>query len=452
MKKLLLIICLIASFSSVFAQSWVTQASSFSNPSRGINNLQIIDANTVWGLAYDGTATASNVQEFTLTTNGGTTWTPGVINVGNTALSIGNLCAISATTAWVSAFDSTAGLGSIWKTTDSGATWAQQNIGAFSTAASSWIDGVHFFDANNGLAFGDPVGTSFEIYKTNDGGATWTAITSPATVTNEYGYAGNFAYAGNSFWFTTSAGKIYRTTDMGATWTKLASPLADFGAQVTTNNIGNIYFSDNNTGIILGSKNYVAATATTASTGTFKIYTTTNGGSSWSTGVAYTGFRNMCYIPGTTKIIATSALTTTTTSDGSSYSNDNGVTWTTIDTGIQRLSPAFLNATTGWCGGFNSDPFTGGVFKFSGNLINPTFDGNKSFNISPNPANALVSISSTLVDSYKLKVADLTGKIIIEKEMNGVQNTLDISALTSGMYFFTFTSDNKSETTKIIKN
>ncbi len=452
MKKILLSLSLLVAINIANAQTWDTQATGFSSASRGINDLQITDANTVWGLAYDGTGSATNVQEFTLTTNGGTTWVPGVINVGNAALSIGNLCAINATTAWVSAFDGTAGLGSIWKTSDSGLTWTQQNAGTFSTAASSWIDGVHFFDANNGLAFGDPVGTAFEIYKTSDGGATWTVVTSPAAVLNEYGYAGNFAYAGNTFWFTTSKGKIYRTTDMGATWTKLASPLTDFGAQVTTNNVGNIYFSDNNTGIILGSKNYVAATATTPSSGTYKIYTTTNGGTTWSAGVTYTGFKNLCYIPGTTKIIATSAVTTTTTSDGSSYSTDNGVTWTTIETGVQRLAPAFLNPTTGWCGGFNTDPLTGGVFKFNGDLANAVFGLNNNFTVTPNPANTLVSISSTLVDSYKLKVVDLTGKLIMEKELNGIQNTVDVSSLTSGMYFFTFTSEAKSETIKIIKN
>ena len=448
MKKLLLSFCLLIASLSSFAQSWTTQASGFSSPSRGISKLEIIDANTVWGLAYDGTAAAANVQEFTLTTNGGAAWTPGTINIGNAALAIGNLCAISATTAWVSAFDSTAGLGSIWKTTDSGATWTQQNVGSFSTAASSWIDGVYFFDANNGLAFGDPVGTTFEIYTTNDGGATWTPATSPAIVAGEYGYSGNFVAAGNSFWFTTSKGKIYKTTDKGLTWTKLSSPLNDFGAQVTTTHIGSLYFTDNNTGIIVGAKNY----SSTAGTGTFKIYTTLDGGTTWSTGVTYTGFRNMCYIPGTTKIVATSALTTTTTSDGSSYSMDNGVTWTTIETGTQRLPPAFLNETTGWCGGFNSDPFTGGVFKFNGNLFNPAFNATKGFVVSPNPANSVVSISSSIEDSYSLKVLDLTGKTILEKELNGIENTLDVSALNSGMYFFHFASDLKSETVKIIKN
>jgi photosystem II stability/assembly factor-like uncharacterized protein len=462
MKKLLLTFCFIAVSLSTFAQSWVSQASGFASPSRGISDLKIIDANTVWGLAYDGTTAAANVQEFTRTIDGGSTWTPGVINVGDVTYQIVNLSAIDAMTAWAGAInpsvtgvtDPNDGIGVIYKTTNGGTTWVRQNAAGFQTVGTvnSFLDGVHFFDANNGLAFGDPLGTTFEIYTTSDGGVTWTPATSPAVATNEYGYTGNFAYAGNTFWFTTSKGKIYRTNDKGLTWTKLASPLSDFGAQVATNNIGNIYFSDNNNGIIVGAKNYVAATATTASTGTYKIYRTTDGGTNWSAGVTYTGFRNMCYIPGTTKIVATSASTATATSDGSSYSNDNGVTWTTIETGIQRLAPAFLNETTGWCGGFNADPFTGGVFKFSGSLINPTFEANKNFNIYPNPANTLVSISSTLEDSYKLKVVDLMGKIIIEKQFTGVENTLDVSALTCGMYFFTFTSDTKSETIKIIKN
>jgi photosystem II stability/assembly factor-like uncharacterized protein len=461
MKKLLLTLLLNASISS-FAQSWDTQASGFTSPSRGISKLEIIDANTEWGLAYDGTAAAANVQEFTLTTNGGATWTPGVINVGDVTYQIVNLSAIDAMTAWAGAInpsvtgvtDPNDGIGVIYKTTDGGATWVRQNATGFQTVGTvnSFLDGVHFFDANNGLAFGDPIGTTFEIYTTSDGGATWTPATSPAVVANEYGYTGNFVAAGNSFWFTTSKGKIYKTTDKGLTWTKLNSPLSDFGAQVTTTHIGSLYFTDNNTGIIVGAKNYVAATATAAASGSFKIYTTTNGGTTWSTGVTYTGFRNMCYIPGTTKIVATSALTTTTTSDGSSYSMDNGVTWTTIETGTQRLPPTFLNETTGWCGGFNTDPFTGGVYKFNGNLFNPTFNAAKSFVVSPNPADSIVSISSSLVDSFSLKIVDLSGKVILEKEINGIENTLDISALNSGLYFFNFTSDSKSETVKIIKN
>jgi len=453
MKKLLLIICFIAATSSTFAQSWVAQSSGFASPSRGISAFQVVDANTVWAYAYDGVTTTNNIQEFTRTINGGSNWTTGTINVGNTALVIGNLSAVNGTTAWVSAFDATNGGGGVWKTSDAGVTWTHQNTAGFTTANASWIDGVHFFDANIGVAFGDPLTTQFEVYRTTDGGTTWSTITTPAITAGDYGYSGSFATVGNNMWFTTAKGKIYKTTDQGLTWTKLNSPIADFGAGVTTTSSGKIFFSDANNGIIIGST--ISGTGTTATVTGRTLYKTTNGGTTWATGVAYTQpyNYNLCYIPGTTTLVGTGVVTSGTTNTFSSaYSTNNGTSWTSIDSGTQRGAVAFFDGATGWSGGFNSDPFTGGAFKFSGNLINPTFDGNKSFNISPNPANTLVSISSTLVDSYKLKVVDLTGKVIIEKELIGVQNTLDVSALTSGMYFFTFTSDTKSETIKIIKN
>ena len=75
MKKILLSISFFSlTFFSSNAQSWVEQATGFDAASRGVNEIQIVDANTVWALAYDGTDTTNNIQEFTRTTNGGSTW------------------------------------------------------------------------------------------------------------------------------------------------------------------------------------------------------------------------------------------------------------------------------------------------------------------------------------------------------------------------------------------
>jgi hypothetical protein len=70
----------------------------------------------------------------------------------------------------------------------------------------------------------------------------------------------------------------------------------------------------------------------------------------------------------------------------------------------------------------------------------------------PNPANNVVSIFSDIDNSFSLKVVDLTGKTILDKELNGIENTMDLTALSSGIYFFKFASETKSETVKIIKN
>lgn len=80
MKKLLL--SLLMAGSAAYSQSWVPQATGFPDQSRGILELDIVDANTVWCLAYDGAAGGAEfLQEFTKTTDGGETWTPGFVEM-----------------------------------------------------------------------------------------------------------------------------------------------------------------------------------------------------------------------------------------------------------------------------------------------------------------------------------------------------------------------------------
>ena len=446
MKKLLLCFSLIALTSTINAQ-WTSQATGFSAASRGLSEIKIVDANTVWGIAYDGSGLGLDIQEFTVTTNGGASWNPGIINVGNTALQITNISPVSGTTAWVGAFDATDGLGGVFKTSDGGLTWEQQNSSAYTTPAASWFNVVHFFNANVGLTMGDPIGSGlgeFEIYKTTDGGANWTAISAaalPNPLSGEYGYNGGYANAGGSFWFTTNKGRLYRTTDQGVTWTVAQVPITDFGG--TAQN-GRIYFSDANNGYL--QKNVVAGAVTTRT-----YATTTNGGTTWSTPVPFTGTRFILnYIPGTTTMVATSGAAPV----GTSISTNNGATWTDLEpTGIeQRGASAFLNLTTGWCAGFSTDPLTDGVFKLTGTLGAQNFENATKFKVYPNPASSIVTISAVNADSYKLSVTDITGKVVMTKSLNGIENTLDISSLSTGAYFFELSSDNIKDVVKILKN
>lgn len=89
MKKILLSISF---FSLTFfsnAQSWVEQGPTFPAAQRGINEITIVDANTVWCLGYDGEPISAshpetlNIQEFTRTIDGGVTWISGTIDVGD---------------------------------------------------------------------------------------------------------------------------------------------------------------------------------------------------------------------------------------------------------------------------------------------------------------------------------------------------------------------------------
>lgn len=323
---------------------WVEQATGFSAQYRGINNISIVSSGVVWATAYDGSGGGANIQEFTKTTNGGTTWTPGTINVGNTGLGIAMIHAYDATTAWLAAYPNATGqTGGIWKTTNGGTTWVRQNTATFSNA-SSFTNVVYFWDANNGFCQGDPINSEFELYTTTNGGTTWTLVPGaniPAPLTGEYGYTRQIEVVGNVVWFTTNKGRIYKSTDKGLNWVVYQSPLSDFGGTTMS---GNFSFKDANNGIIVDVNSVV--------------YKTTNGGANWTTTTTTGTIFNagLCWVAGTDIVF-------TTGTTGSSFSEDGGVTWNPIDT-EQHTAVEFLNQSTGWSGWFNDSQTTKGIWKW----------------------------------------------------------------------------------------
>jgi len=438
MKKSLLFLSLIASL-SINAQ-WTSQATGFTDAARGLGEIRIVDANTVWAVAYDGSGLGADIQEFTRTTNGGASWTTGLFDVADPNLRITNVSPVNGDTAWVGAFDEAAGLGGVFKTTDGGVSWSQQNAGAYTTAGESWFNFVHFFDANVGITQGDPEGAGgeFEIYKTTDGGDTWTRIPGPALpnpLSGEYGYNGGYAYSGDTLWFTTNKGRLYRTNDRGVTWNAYQAPLTDFGSAAQS---GSVDFSSTTNGCLLKTAGTV-----------YTFYTTTNGGQTWTAGVPFAGTRRLLsYIPGTNIIVGTSAAAPV----GTSVSVDNGTTWTEVEADDQRGVSAFLNETTGWCAGFSQDELTDGIFKLTGTLGNSDITAATKFKVYPNPATSTITIAAAEVDTYNLSVTDLSGKVVMTRTLNGMENTLDISTLATGAYFFELNADNKKEVVKILKN
>jgi photosystem II stability/assembly factor-like uncharacterized protein len=439
MKKLLLILSIVTSF-SMNAQFWTVKATTFATVSRGISGISIVDANTVWAKAYDGVTNGSTtVKEYTKSVDGGNTWTSGSMGLGTGSggLGISSITAASGTIAWVSAFPATSGLGGIWKTINGGTTWTKQTTALFNDASFSFANFVYFFNDTDGVCMGDPVGGYFEIYTTTTGGTTWTRVPStniptPSPANAEYGYSNSYDVVGNTIWFGTSSGRMFKSTDKGLTWTLSGSPAAitDWGSATQG---GSYTFSDASKGLILSSSGV--------------MYNTIDGGTTWNT-QAFTGpifVNEFEYVPGTTRVISAGS--------GSSYSLDDGLTWTGVDT-AQHTETKFFDLNTGFTGGFTTSATVGGISKYTGTeLKTDSFISNK-FSTYPNPVNNVVTISNTDNIAFsEVAISDMNGRTVKTFKVNDLTEVeFNVSDLSSGVYFMSIATDSGKAVKKFIKN
>ena len=453
MKKFLLTGFALVSMASQ-AQTWVPQATKLPT-SFAPREIAIVDANTVWTTVSDGSGAGTYPKSFIKTINGGTTWTPGTIAGPPAAALVGDISALDANTAWVATAPSsgTAGNG-IYKTVNGGTSWTKQAV--YSTV--SFANCVYFWDANNGVTFGDPptnATSKFEVYTTSNGGTTWTAnANAPSAVGGGYGLTGVKAVSGNSIWFGTTTGKIARSNDRGLTWNIYFSPAQDFGGGAAGGGVdgssATMAFRDSNNGLLI-----TVDGAVTGGTATVSLYATTDGGQTWSpnpiipNGPMYYG--DITYVKGTPNTYVSTGITNAdATKTGSSYSTDGGLNWIAIDNGQQRGTVQFLNSTTGWCGYFADAAQTAGIFKFNGNLALATNENavKSTLKVFPNPAVDVVNVSSK-EEIKAVSIMDLSGKRVKAVQTKGEVN---VSSLTKGTYILQVLYTNGSvENTKLIK-
>lgn len=433
-------VTLFASLLSVYAQ-WTVQNSGFTTASRGIRNISIVDANVVWATAYDGSAAGANIQEFTKTSNGGTTWTPGTINIGSSSSGIAMVHALDINTAWIAVFPNAAGQSQgIYKTTNGGGTWTRQNTAAF-TGTSAFANVVYFFDANNGVCMGDPNGGYFEIYTTTNGGTNWVRVPQaniPANLTDEYGYTSQIYTCGdgNTVWFTTNMGRIYRSSNRGLNWVVFQSPLTDFGGSGES---GDISFKDANNGFLINNGAL--------------YWTTTDGGANWNLDFANSGTifpGGVAAVPGTDAVFTVGAATG---ASGSSYSLNGfqpSPDFVDVDA-IQHLGVVFLNNTTGWSGGFNTSATVGGMFKWTTPVVSVTSEfAAKGLMAFPNPVQDKLQLSAN-ENIDQVAIYNSLGQLVLSVKPNNILSTVDMSALAHGTYVAKITIGTAEGALKIVK-
>ncbi|MFC2094780.1 YCF48-related protein, partial [Bacteroidota bacterium] len=138
----------------------------------------------------------------------------------------------------------------VYKTTDGGETWT--DIGQVAVSTND-LEEIFFVDANTGYTFG----AADEGYKTTDGGATWSVLTTGVTAT----LRGSYFTDANTGWVVGSSGTVLYTTDGGTTFAT-----QDPGSTTT---LYSIWMVNANVGYLCGSSSTVRKT--------------TDGGTSWDT-------------------------------------------------------------------------------------------------------------------------------------------------------------------------
>ncbi|CAN5569878.1 oxidoreductase [soil metagenome] len=314
------------------APAWYTQQSGTTASFRG---LSVVSREVAWASGSGGT--------FARTADGGATWQADTVP-GASALDFRDVYAVDDRTAYLlSAGEGE--LSRIYKTTDGGRSWTLQHTNPH---AEGFFDGFAFRDAENGIAYSDPVEGRFLLITTNDGGASWREIpreSLPPALPGEAGFAASgtgIVVQGDHVWFATGGGavaRVFRSTDRGRSWTVAETPLR---AGAASSGIFSLTFWDARNGVAVGGDYTEPAEARQ------NVAITRDGGLTWTHpgGDPPRGYRSgIALIPGTHGPTLVAVGTS-----GSDYSLDGGRSWLPIDT-LAYNSVGFAAPDAGWAVG-----------------------------------------------------------------------------------------------------
>jgi photosystem II stability/assembly factor-like uncharacterized protein len=357
---------------------WTEQ---ISNSQRPLMVVHAVSSDVAWA--------AGDAGQVIVTVDGGQNW------VSRPVVAAGNLYALFA-------FDGESSVvadwtGDFWRTTNGGLDWLQVHSGAGRS-----IDGIHFFDTDNGWALGDPVDGAFVLLETTDGGLTWTAASNapPASV-GVTGLLRSYDWVGNqvAIFGQSSQGLIWRTANGGAEWNSIP--------------IGIWFISGlelSNAGVGLASGVPLAGEPTL-------LVRSTDFGQTWLTGQhppTSQSLRNFDWIEGSSEVWGV------TGQQGLYQSLSEGQDW------IQHvLAPPgewvagdidFIDSSTGWCVGTRSHGSgPGRVFKYSNTVdvtVASAIPTQAMIRIHPNPFATDVALELDPMGRGPVEVAiyDVTGR------------------------------------------
>jgi photosystem II stability/assembly factor-like uncharacterized protein len=360
MLKRSLIIFLVAAFAAMgFAQEvQKVQSPTLTQQNSGTTQLLIavspVNSRVVWAAGTGGA--------YTVTTDGGNTWTAGVVP-GAESLQFRDVQGVSDKVAYLMSIGNDTDNFNIYKTIDGGATWT---IEFTNRTTNAFYDCMAFWGPNRGIAHSDSVHGIFPDIRT-DNGMDWVPITDmPPALPGEASFSSSgtciTTQGENNAWITTGGSTIARilaTTDGGDTWNAYDTPL------VSSASAGgfSVAFRDASNGIVGGGDLDVNDHADVA--------TSSDGGQTWTLtsqppvkgaifALAYVNGLSSGSGPLARAVVVTSETEPNFTGGQAAWTPDEGSTWYQLPKVSGFWAVAFASPQAGWFVGNN-----GAILKIS---------------------------------------------------------------------------------------
>ncbi len=411
---------------------WMDLGSGVPTEERRFFSLSAPNEETIWALPIHTQNESSG--ELAKSVDGGSTWNYFFLtNDTMGAYFPRQVLAIDASTAWVLMNSAPIQKNSlILKTTNGGSSWLP--IIADYIQDGYAITALHFFDSEEGLAFGSPgegtTADSIRIYKTTDGGAHWTlkeGASLPNPADGVWVYSGNHSYAavGDSLWFGTRSGRVFRTVNRGESWEGFETGISGSGYFPGVSAVG---FEDANHGLAV---TYIPTRAAITDDG--GVTWTEVDVPDWVTGgsvESIPGMEGTYLITGGYQNSSKMLLT-----------KDRGSSWVQVDYSRPVLCTEFLSPTVGFGGSVVDLDAGQGILKWTGDWNNPLAINDieeSPIRLYPNPVENLLTIDLGEFGEgdYSVEIRSVLGQLCGFYSSRSLRKMeIETKDLVSGFYY-----------------
>lgn len=420
-----IIFALLFSFICVSGNSqWKTY---FTSTNASFSDIKLVDHNTIWACGSGGIVVRS--------LNGGMSWINSSGNLPN--LRYWHIVAIDGNTAWVTGGPSG---NKLFKTANGGVNWEEQSYNE-----PSWINKIHFFNANTGIFIRDPLNPNggndtAGFFITRNGGLNW--YRSANTIRTTILYENCMEIVDTNFVCVIDNNKIYMLKNgLDNVWqvVQISPSIILWNASFINSNTG--YVSCNSSG--------------------FKLFKTTNSGLNWDLFASHDDLAtlDLDYIPNTNFAFATAQQEIR-------VSTNSGLNWGYIAHYLPADSVYLsqvdaIDTNSVWLAADR-----GYLFKYDVNYMSPVIGINNInteipdkftlYQNYPNPFNpeTLIKFDVPKSGNISFKVYDALGRVIHSlnesKEAGSYEITFKGKDLASGVYYYSIEIDGFKDVKKMV--